>query len=334
MLDAGTSSIILYLIYNIYSIERGNFNMSINEIVYFFIQYKNYIWNKYKKVKITMTRGKSAVVKYLWKNTEATQRLNAEDLNYAYLVGIIEGDGWISVSKKGKYISYEVGIELSIEDIQLLYKIKNILGVGIIKTRKRITKTGKEIELGILCIRNKKHLKEIIIPIFDKYPMLTNKQYDYIRLKSNLLKNIIYSKDLLEYSRPIEPINTVEEILNTYYFSAWLIGFIEAEGCFSIYKVNKDNSMIASFEITQTNSENLIKAIKTYLKITQNISVDKTNNFKLKTTSIRGIQNIIKFINKNPIKLLGKKRLQYILFLKKLRLITKYRNKIIIPNKY
>lgn len=308
--------------------------MSINEIVYFFIQYKNYIWNKYKKVKITMTRGKSAVVKYLWKNTEATQRLNAEDLNYAYLVGLIEGDGWISISKKGKYISYEVGIELSIEDIQLLYKIKNILGVGIIKTRKRITKTEKEIELGILCIRNKKHLKEIIIPIFDKYPMLTNKQYDYIRFKSNLLKNIIYSKDLLEYSRPIEPINSVEKILNTYYFSAWLIGFIEAKGCFSIYKVKKDNSMIASFEITQTNSENIIKAIKTYLKITQNISVDKTNNFKLKTTSIRGIQNIIKFINKNPIKLLGKKRLQYILLLKNLRLITKYNNKFIIPNKY
>lgn len=92
--------------------------------------------------------------------------------------------------------------------------------------------------------------------------------------------------------------------------------------------------MIASFEITQTNSENIIKAIKIYLKITQNLYVDKTNNFKIKTTSIRGIENIIKFINNNPIKLLGKKRLQYILFLKKLRLITKYNNKFIIPNKY
>lgn len=92
--------------------------------------------------------------------------------------------------------------------------------------------------------------------------------------------------------------------------------------------------MIASFEITQTNSENIIKAIKIYLKITQNVYVDKTNNFKIKTTSIRGIENIIKFINNNPIKLLGKKRLQYILFLKKLRLITKYNNKFIIPNKY
>jgi hypothetical protein len=40
-----------------------------------------------------MTRGKSAVVKYMYKYTEATQRLNAEDLNYAYLVGLIEGEG-------------------------------------------------------------------------------------------------------------------------------------------------------------------------------------------------------------------------------------------------
>jgi hypothetical protein len=59
-----------------------------------------------------MTRGKSAVVRYLYKNIKATQRLNAENLNiiksdlkvlqkgtyiyndkYAYFVGLIEGDG-------------------------------------------------------------------------------------------------------------------------------------------------------------------------------------------------------------------------------------------------
>jgi hypothetical protein len=40
---------------------------------------------------------------------------------------------------------------------------------------------------------------------------------------------------------------------------------------------------------------------------------DKTNNFKLKVTSVRSIENVIKFLDKAPVKLLGNKRLQYIL---------------------
>lgn len=39
---------------------------------------------------------------------------------YAYIIGLIEGNGWIGISKKGKYLTYELGIELNIRDIQLL----------------------------------------------------------------------------------------------------------------------------------------------------------------------------------------------------------------------
>ena len=45
------------------------------------------------------TRGSPAVVKNdsNMTNFEAIQRLNAGDLVFAYLVGLIEGDGWFSV---------------------------------------------------------------------------------------------------------------------------------------------------------------------------------------------------------------------------------------------
>ncbi|MBY3556031.1 hypothetical protein HGI15_22075 [Modestobacter lapidis] len=115
---------------------------------------------------------------------------------------------------------YEIGIELNIRDIKLLYKLKKILGVGVIKTRKRVTPKGLTIELGILTIRNKKHLKEIILPIFDRYPMLSLKQYDYLRFKENLLNNIIYFEDLKPYIRPNIPLYTVETILSKSYFSS------------------------------------------------------------------------------------------------------------------
>jgi hypothetical protein len=62
-------------------------------------------------------------------------------------------------------------------------------------------------------------LKEIIIPIFEKYPLLTNKKYDYLRFKNALLNNIIFYDDLPQYSRPKEPFNSVENILDTHYFS-------------------------------------------------------------------------------------------------------------------
>jgi hypothetical protein len=132
-------------------------------------------------VKIAKTWRQSARVRSI--NTSDTyQRLDAGDLTYAYLVGLFEGDGYFTITKKGKYLTSELGIELSIKDVQLIYKIKNLLGVGVVSFRKR-----GEIEMVALRIRNKNHLKNFILPIFDKYPMFSNKQYDYLRFKNALI---------------------------------------------------------------------------------------------------------------------------------------------------
>ena len=280
-------------------------------------------------VKIAMTWRQSAGVRSI-STSEASQRLHAEDLIYAYIVGLFEGEGFFSITKKGKHLTYETGIELSIRDVKLIYKIKNLLGVGVVSIRKR-----GEIEMISLTIRDKKHLKNFILPIFDKYPMYSNKQYDYLRFKNGLLSNMIYCIDLPEYNRNLEPLNDIKSIINSYYFPAWLVGFIEAEGCFSIYKLkNDDNYLVASFDISQTNAHILVSAIREYLSFTSTIYLDKTNNFKLKVSSIRSIENIIKFLNKAPVKLLGYKKLQYLLWIKKLRKISRYCKKINIPLNY
>ena len=112
-------------------------------------------------VKIAMTWRQSAEVRSLH-TSEASQRLHAGDLTYAYLVGLFEGEGFFSITKKGNYLTYELGIELSIRDVQLIYKIKSLLGVGVVSFIKR-----KEIEKVSLRIRNKDHLKNFILPIFD-----------------------------------------------------------------------------------------------------------------------------------------------------------------------
>ena len=119
-----------------------------------------------------------------------TNRKNIHELYYAYLVGLFEGLGrsfYISRKGSGFYLTYEFAIELEIKDVQIIYKLKSLLGVGVISIRKR---GGKEmISLRII---NKSHLKNYILPIFDKYPMFSNKQNDYLRFKNALLNNIIY----------------------------------------------------------------------------------------------------------------------------------------------
>ena len=249
---------------------------------------------------------------------------------YAYIVGVFEGDGYFSITKKGIYLLYEVGIELSIKDVQLTYKIKSLLGVGEVSFRKR-----GEIEMVLLRIRNKKHLKEFILPIFDKYPMFSNKQYDYLRFRDCLISNITKSSDLPSYTRDIKPLNDIQSIINAPYFSSWLIGFIEAEGCFSTYKLKKyEDYMVASFDLSQKNGEILLSAIGTYLSFTTAIHCDKFNCYKLKVTSVRSIENTLKFIQSAPVKLLGNKKLQYLLWLKELRKIDRYNKKILIPSNY
>lgn len=227
-------------------------------------------------------------------------------------------------------MSYDFGIELSIRDVQLIHKVKNLLSVGVISYRTR--NGNKMVSLRII---DKNHLKNLIIPIFDRYPMFSNKHYDFLRFKENLLSNVIYFEDLIEYSRPTKPLNDVESILSCSYFSSWLVGFIEAEGCFSSYKlINSSDYDIISFDLALRDTEMLVVAIAKYLSFTTKIYLDTTGCYKLKVTSVRSIENILNFISKAPVKLLGYKKLQFIIWLKKLRTIPRYSNTINIPFNY
>lgn len=201
-------------------------------------------------------------------------------------------------------------MEMNIRDVQLLYKIKDLLGVGMISFRN----TEDRSQTVILKVRKKSHLIDVILPIFDKYPFLSNKQSYYLRFRDTLLKGIKYYEDLdHNYVRPDSPLNSVESILSVPYFSAWLVGFIEAESCFAIYKPTSSESKVASFEVSQTDGQVLILAISKYLSFTQKVRGDNTNSYRIKVSSVRSVDNIINFMQKAPVKLMGHKKLQYLI---------------------
>lgn len=269
--------------------------------------------------------------------SEASQRLNTENLEYAYLVGLIEADGWFTFFKNNNYITFEMGIELHRRDIELLSKIKALLGAG------NIREVNKKVRFSI---RKKEHLKEIVFPIFDKYPMLSNKYKKYVTFKQLLLHGCVYYtetgellKSTIFENKCINEFNVWYRIQHNLqnqqwpnYFSAWLVGFIEGEGCFSVYynsRLFKKPYPIASFDIGQTKNKVLVVAIHNFLQLDTNVLKKKDSDFFFfKVTSVKDISSVISFINLAPIKLLGYKKLQYLLWLKKLRNIKRYSNVI------
>ena len=90
-----------------------------------------------------------------------SQRLNARD--HMWLVGFVEGDGYFGVTRNGKYVKYVFSIDLQISDIQLLYKIKDILGGNGVILTKKCNKVAR------FYISSKIILRTVILPIFDKY---------------------------------------------------------------------------------------------------------------------------------------------------------------------
>lgn len=272
------------------------------------------------QVKTHTTRGQFAEV-----HNSASQRVNAEYLEW--LVGLTDGDGTFTIINNRGYILHKYSIGLDPRDIQLLYKIKSKIGVGKIEIGKEQVK---------YTVSNIDHLIHYILPIFDNYPCLSRKHFQYqvwrdtlIRRKSSepLLVKPEYSKDIAN------SIKSVEDILELPYFDNWLIGFIEAEGSFSISFEENGKQIRPYFYIDQKFDYHLMEAIRTRLKFNSKVSSRKNSMFALTAKSKREIENVINFINKANIKLQGYKKLQFLLWIKEIRKLSKY-SEIKLPVNY
>jgi LAGLIDADG endonuclease len=228
-------------------------------------------------------------------------------LFYQWLVGFTDGVGNFSITYQNSKWSLTYKLSQHQYNIRLLYFIKRQLGVGNI---------NKEIKTNMtyFIIKDKKMLANIIFPIFDKYPLLTSKYFYYIKFKeaykiledANLTKNqkddLIFS--LLKKNPSEDYISPVWNIVNNSVINtndaikvlskAWLIGFIEAEGCF--YLINKSkNILVHGFEIIQKLDLIVLSAIAHILGIRSRSK--RTYNF-IVTTNSRSIENIIKYCHK------------------------------------
>lgn len=190
--------------------------------------------------------------------------------------------------------------------MRLLYFIKSQLGIGNINKEAKTNMVNYR-------IRNRKNLAEVIFPIFDNYPLLTSKYFNYFKFKEayRILEDTSLTKtqkdelmfELVKRVIPPTYISPAWKIVNNIVSNtneankviskAWLIGFTEAEGSF--YLVNKStNRMVHSFEITQKLDLIVLFSIGYILGIKTS---SKKTYHTIVTTNSRSIENIIKYYN-------------------------------------
>lgn len=181
--------------------------------------------------------------------------INHHKLDPNWVTGFIDAEGCFSIiieisdTLKWKVrTSFE--INLHEKDKEILYKIKSFFGVGSIYHR-------LDKKISVYRVTNVNYIKDVIIPHFTKYPLISNKQIDFFfwskvitlilnkdhLTKEGFLKILSYyssinrgvSKKVLEYYPNIipadKPVISLPDKLNP----QWVSGFVAGDGGFSIY---------------------------------------------------------------------------------------------------
>lgn len=194
-----------------------------------------------------------------WSNQNNLSYLDKNNLHPKYVTGICDAESTFSftivqriTNKTGWYIQPIFKIELHNKDALILEKLQSFFGVGNF----RIQNIKGKNSVAIFSVVSIKDLINIIIPHFDKYPLLTQKRADF-----ELFKQIVLMMDKKDHltMEGIKKIISIRASLNTglspllinhfpklvpcerpqvetpeTFDPFWILGFVEGEGCFYV----------------------------------------------------------------------------------------------------
>lgn len=199
-------------------------------------------------------KGKFGVSNIIINNLEERDR--SDSINPYWITGFSDGESSFVLKlhetkkrKVGWSVNPSFSIELNIRDLYVLEKIQSFFKVGSISKRNN-RRTAVYAVQSVIALNN------VIIPHFIKYPLLTEKQKDFklfclgidiINKKEHLvleglrkiisIRSSMNKKALCDLNKDINHVTPVslifnisKEILDPY----WLVGFVDAEGCFYI----------------------------------------------------------------------------------------------------
>lgn len=229
----------------------------------------------------------------------------------AFVVGLIDGDGSLQVNHwRYKILQFRLVVKLSDKPMnyEMLCAISSIYGGNV----RRVLKGG----YVIWTVNDKKTFTRTILPLFKKYPPLTSRMH--LQLHFFLLFFNDPNLDLYFKHRNWKYIDR-DKISPLFkkasYFSDWLAGFIEAEGCFS-----NGSSGTSTFSIAQNHDHYLIEAIRDFYDVshlTIHKSIGKVSGYTLYTLQIRSLIGVSRVVNHCMPLLQGYKYLQLVEFINK-----------------
>ena len=241
----------------------------------------------------------------------------------AFLVGLIDGDGYIQVTKTTKgFIAIKLVICLSLEDISTLEYIHSVLKLGKITIYKDIKNPICKL------IINKTDLQEILFPLFLQHKIFfltetRRNQFDSAMfIFKNNLKLYNHIPNINQIPSIFELPKTAPEYINLNFSYNWLVGFTNAEGSFLIKK-----NIEGCFQLKQRIHNELFKSFKLLFNTKRNIYIenDKYSQFSVSSkTDIQTVINFFSFSGNHP--LIGLKYIQYLNWLTFLQNSYRYKN--------
>ena len=174
-----------------------------------------------------------------------------------WLSGFIDGEGNFQVFLDRHYLRAIFRIRLHIDDIAILYKIKEFLGVGNVSVH------GSNCLFSITNIRD---MQIVLLPLLDNYNLFTTKWLDYLdfklvvnflsstnttRVSNTKLEWAVSIKNNMNSSRTVFNYSLIPTLkVNPY----WLLGLIEGEGTFGFKNFSpyfQIGQHIKSFKVLQ-----------------------------------------------------------------------------------
>ena len=241
----------------------------------------------------------------------------------AFLVGLIDGDGYISITKTTKgFITIRLVICLSLEDISSLEYIFSVLKIGKIQIYRDIKNPICKLTI------NKTDLQEIIFPLLIHHNIffLTESRRAQFDLAMFILKNEIKHYNQISQIKEIPTIfelpKTAIEYISLDFFKNWLVGFTNAEGSFCMKKNND-----GCFQLKQRIHLQLFEAFKLLFNTKRNNSIEMDRYIQFSVSSKTDIQTVINFFSFSGLHpLIGLKNIQYFKWLKSLQNSIRYKN--------
>jgi len=262
---------------------------------------RQYAWNNQVKLFHQRLSVYSNSINILFNVEDPKNNFNFEK----WLVGFTDSVGSFVIYKTSN--TYGLGFKIGQNKYnkRILHYIKKNIGVGNISEENYTNMVQYS-------VYSREKLKKYIIPIFDKYPLLTSKYFSYIKFieaykileninlsykeKTELIDKLIKLKVDENYFSPIWPKvynkNYIEELIN----KEWLIGFVEAEGSFNISK--NGIYYVHYFCICQKYDKHLLEAIRIKLGINHKIYYSQSDKcYYLQTKNKKSIEYIIYFFD-------------------------------------